>query len=298
MSIVVNTPGGNIGRELTTLLLADKQKVTIITRNPEKVADLVKKGAKLVKGSIDDTKTLDEALKGANALYWLTPPISRPDHSKWAAQTAKLAAEAVKKHKIDRVVVQSSVGAQNGPGAGPVGALLAVEKAFEGACKNVTHLRAGFFMENLFHNLSTIASDGVMYATFPENVAIPMVATRDIAAKAKVLLTDTKWKGHQCLGVHGPKDLSYADIAAELTKTLGKKVRYMEISIDQAKKAMLQMGMPDFAATAMCELYKASREGKLNAAEPRTKDTTTTTTLKMWAEKVMKPALKKAEAAA
>ena len=65
MSIVINTPNGNIGRPLVQKLLASGRTVTIIARNPETVSDLVKQGAKLVQGSIEDKATLDAALEGA-----------------------------------------------------------------------------------------------------------------------------------------------------------------------------------------------------------------------------------------
>ncbi len=120
----------------------------IISRHPEKVTDQVRRGARLVEGSIDDPGVLDRALHTADALYWANPGTLRPDYDAWSARTAQIAADAVKRNEVKRVAVLSSWGAQHGPGAGPVGVLLAVETAFRAAAPNVTILRSALFMED------------------------------------------------------------------------------------------------------------------------------------------------------
>ena len=69
MKIVVNSPAGNIGRVVTEQLLQAAEDVVIISRNPDKVAPLVERGARLVRGSIDNVQVLDHALEGAEAMF-------------------------------------------------------------------------------------------------------------------------------------------------------------------------------------------------------------------------------------
>ncbi|RKG92215.1 NAD-dependent epimerase/dehydratase family protein [Corallococcus sp. CA053C] len=289
MSIVINTPNGNIGRPLVQKLLASGRKVTIISRNPEKVSDLVKQGAKLVQGSIEDKATLDAALEGAEALFWLSPPPTRPDFVTWAANVAQQAAASVKAHGVKRVVVLSSVGAQNGPGTGPVSALKPVEEAFKAVSPNVTSLRAGFFMENFLRDVQALAKAGHIYnATAPEKT-FPMVAVADIATKAAEVLTDASWTGHRNLGVHGPQDLTYPEAAAILTQALGRPVKYMQVGLEDLRGSMKGMGLPAWMADAFTEMYGAIKEGRMDPAEPRSKETTTPTTLAQFAATVLKP---------
>ena len=81
MKIVVNTPAGNIGRSAVDQLLLAKEDVTIISRHPRKVTDLIERGAKLEEGSIDDPGVLTRAFRGADALFWLTPfAADQPDY--------------------------------------------------------------------------------------------------------------------------------------------------------------------------------------------------------------------------
>ncbi|MBZ4372450.1 NmrA family NAD(P)-binding protein [Corallococcus sp. AS-1-6] len=296
MSIVINTPNGNIGRPLVEKLLKAGRKVTLISRTPEKVADLVKQGARLVQGSIDEQATLDAALAGAEALFWLSPPAIRPDFHDWAKANGQRAAERVKAHGVKRVVMLSSVGAQSGAGTGPVSAMKSIEEAFQAAAPDVVSLRAGFFMENLLRDVPGLAKAGALYSSNPETQPFPMVATADIAAKAAEFLLDPSWTGHRYVGVHGPKDLTYPEVASILTQVLGQPVKYVRVGLDDLRKGMLGAGMPAFAADTFVEMYGAIQDGRMASAEPRSKETTTPTTLAEFASTVLKPAVERARA--
>ncbi|MDY7227833.1 NmrA family NAD(P)-binding protein [Hyalangium rubrum] len=296
MSIVINTPNGNIGRSLAEKLLAAGKKLTLISRNPDKVADLAKRGARVVEGSIDDKAVLERALAGAEALFWLTPPAARPDYHTWAIGAARTAAEVVKAQKVARVVVLSSIGAQSGPGTGPVGAMRDVEEAFKAATPHFTSLRAGFFMENLLRNTDTIAKAGAIFMAMTANKRFPLVSTSDIGAKAAEVLLDPKWTGHRNLGVHGPADFTQLEVAEILSQELGRPVRYNEVTVEQARQGMLGAGMPAFLVDIFAEMYAAIPSGRMDPAEPRSPETTTPTTLAQFAREVIKPAVARASA--
>ncbi|MBL9006063.1 MAG: NAD(P)H-binding protein [Myxococcales bacterium] len=290
MSIVINTPNGNIGRALAEQLLNTGETLTVISRTADKVAPLIERGARLVQGSIDDAATLDQALHGARALFWLTPPVGRPDFKVWATAAGAAAAAAAEKHGVKTVVMVSSVGAQTGDGTGPVSILRSVENEFQAHVPNFVALRAGFFMENLLMNLQSIGS-GTIYMPIPADVPAPMVATRDIAMMAASYLLCDGWRGHHIVGVHGPKDLTQNQVVAELSRVLGKTVRYQQVPVEAAKQAMLGFGMPEFAVNIFGEMYQAIVDGRMRSAEPRTPQTTTTTTLREFIATVIKPAL-------
>jgi uncharacterized protein YbjT (DUF2867 family) len=292
MSIVINTPSGNIGRAIAEQLLEAGESVTVISRNPDKVADLVERGARLVEGSIDDAAVLDAALAGADSLFWLTPPPSRPDYFEWAAAAAQSAADAAVRHGA-RAVVLSSVGAQSGPGTGPVAAVSRAEDIFRAALDDVAALRPGFFMENLLRDVGTIATMGAIYSPIPADKSQPMVATADIAAVAADTLADRSWSGHRVVGIHGPADLSNNEIAAALSEALGRDVAYVEVTVDAAREAMAQMNMPQFLIDIYAEMYEAIRDGRMDSSEPRTPETTTPTTLAAFAREVIAPAVAK-----
>jgi hypothetical protein len=71
-------------------------------------------------------------------------------------------------------------------------------------------------------------------------------------------------------------------------------VRYVAVTLEQARQGMLQAGFPDFAADAYTAMYRGVIEGTMDPAEPRTPDTTTPTTLAEFAREELKPAVEKA----
>lgn len=293
MSVVINTPNGNIGRTLANVLLEAGQGVTLISRDVNKVEGLIARGAKAVPGSMDDHEVLRQSLEGASAIFWVTPPPARPDHHEWAVGTAQVAAELARRAGVKYAVVLSSVGAQNGPGSGPVGSLLDIELAFQRKIPNVAILRAGFFMENVLRDLGGILS-GTVYSAIPAGRAFPMVATRDIAYKAASFLLSRNWQGHRIVGVHGPRDLTQVEVYAQLSKLLGREIKYVEVPLQAAQQAMASFGLPDFLVSTFSQMYGAVAEGRLDSAEPRTPETTTHTTFATFARKVLVPAIQAA----
>jgi len=73
MQITVTTPTGHIGSKLANILLNRKSDVTLIARDPEKVKDLASRGAKVIAGEHADPAVVEQAVRGADGLFWLTP---------------------------------------------------------------------------------------------------------------------------------------------------------------------------------------------------------------------------------
>jgi uncharacterized protein YbjT (DUF2867 family) len=291
MSIVINTPTSNIGRALAVRLLDAGEDITVLSRDKKKIDELVLRGARVIEGSFEEQALLDEALKGAESLFWLTPPPARPDYYDWAVRCAKQAAHTAKKAGVHRAVVLSSAGAHSGPGTGPVGPAREMENAFEAALPAVVSLRPGIFMENFLQSRDMIAKAGQIFLPIPGGKRWPLVATADIADKAAAWLLDRSWTGHHRVGVHGPKDLSAEEATAIISAELGKPVKCVEASPEQARGAMSSMGMPDFLVDIILEMYGAYRDGRMDPAEPRTPDTTTPTTLAEFARTKLVPAI-------
>lgn len=295
MKIVINTPAGNIGRVVANQLLDAKHEVTVISRHPENCVQLVARGARLVEGSIDVPAVLDSAFAGARALFWVTPfAFDQPDYVNWARQLARTAADAARRHGLQKVVLISSVGAQHEHGVGPIVCCKPTESAFAEAVPNVCSLRAGSFMENFLAHVPTIAAQGAIYTPHPTDSPMPMVATLDIATKAVQVLLDMSWRGFQIKGVHGPEHISHATAARIIGEAIGRPVRHVEVSPEDARQAMIGHGMPPFVADLLADMYQGCREGRMVPAEPRSPETTTPTTLRQFAAEVLRPAVQAA----
>ena len=291
MSIVINTPTSNIGRALSARLLDAGERITVLSRDKKKVEELRRRGAQVIEGSFEDPAILAEALEGAESLFWLTPPPARPDYHDWAVKCATQAATAAQKTGTRRAVVISSMGAHTGPGTGAVGPAREIENAFEAKLPAVVSLRPGIFMENFLLSAGMIAKAGQIFVPIQPGKKWPLVATADIAAKAACWLFDRGWTGHYRVGVHGPQDLSTDEAAEVISTAVGKSVKCIDATLDQARGSLTNMGMPDFVVDLIIEQYIAFRDGRLDPAEPRTPDTTTPTTLAEFAQTTLVPVI-------
>ncbi len=290
MSIVITTATGHIGSELTRRLLEAGEKPTLIVRDPGKVAAATARGAKVAQGSLEDEAFVLEATKGATALFWLTPPkMDAPAFREYQRRLGAIAAKAVATNKIPRVVNLSSVGAQLPSGVGPVSGLHEVEEAIDRVAGNVTHLRAGDFMENILNFVGSIKSAGAFFLPVPAGVKLPMVATRDIAEVAARVLLDASWSGRRAVTVYGPEELSHAEVAAVLGEVLGRPIGFTQVTPDQARQAMLGMGFTADLVREFLELYDAFSTGRILQGLPAKPDLRGTTTFREFAATVIKP---------
>lgn len=291
MSIVITTPTGHIGAELTRRLLDAGQHVTLLARNPEKVAWAADRGATVKAGNLDDSDFLVEATKGAQTLFWLTPPNpAAPSFRAYQRQLGLNAARAVRKNGISRVVNLSSVGAHLGQSAGPVNGLYDVELALDAVTCNVTHLRPGAFYENTLWSLDTIKNAGAIFLPVDPNAKIPMIATADIAQAAAETVLDTSWSGKRQVHLAGPADLSYNEVAASISRALERPVNFVQVTPDAARQGMLAAGLPAGMVENYLELYAAFSSGLVNSGITDSNLKRYTTTFDTFARTVLRGA--------
>lgn len=296
--IVVTAPTGNIGRPLSQALLEAGEKLTVIARNPQKVAALASRGAQVIQGSHDDKELVRRATEGAEALFWLTPPnMQAMDLRAEYARFGEAAAGAIAANRIPYVVHLSSVGAELSEGTGPVLGLHDNEARLGEASTNLIQLRPAYFMENTLAQIGAILQAGSLFTTFPQGLRFPMIATRDIAERAAALLRDRTFTGHQVVELQGASDTGYDEVAAVLSEVLGRKIGHVTIGEDQLRESLTGMGLSAAVADGLLELSRGIAEGRLRFHEPRSAKNTTGTTYRRFAEMTFKPAFAAAQAA-
>lgn len=292
--IIVTTPNGRIGSHVLRQLLEDGETVRVISHTPDKLPASVREKCEVIIGSIDDAETLKRGFDGAESVFWCIPQSSEgnrwDDAHAYHNRFANAAAAALTGSGI-RVVAISAGRHGYDDNGGLVSAFTAVEETLNATGVPVWHLRLAFLMENLFGALPTLANPGAVFFNGPGDLPLPMVCTADAATKAVHYLTDRSWDDQGFTAVHGPAHVSFDEMAATLSDVLGKPIRYVQI-LDAALIAnLVAAGLPEGFAAAYAQLLTPEA---LNAydIEPRTPETTTTTTLKEWAQTSLLPAFK------
>ncbi len=301
MKIAVTTPSGHVGRAVVGYLLdlGPTIQLKLLCRRPEKLRGFVERGAEIAVGSQDDVDYMLRATGDVDALFWATPPgYGSDDVRAFQNRLATAACTAIRANEIPRVVNLSSIGAHLSSGVGPINGLYDAEHRFDDVAANVTHLRPGFFFENLLWQLDSIRKWGRISLPISGTQRYPMIATRDIGRVAATRLADSKWTGHWVRELHGPADLSLPEVAGILSKVLGRKIVYVRNDRQEMRTMLLESAMSENATDLMLEMYDAVETGKLRTIQPRTPETTTSTTLEEFARDVMLPLIAQPASAA
>ena len=208
-------------------------------------------------------------------------------------------AQAVRASGLKRAVHLSSIGADQPAGTGPVVSLHHQEarlNAIEGL--TVAHLRPAYFMENLLANVGMIQHMGITGSAMRPDLQFPMVATKDIAAKAAELLGGAgDFENHSVHYLLGPRNYSQQEATAAIAQAIGRpELPYVPFSYDDAKKGMMQAGLSASMADLYDEMTRNMNEEQVMVHEARTAASTTPTTLEEFAQTVFAPAFKGATA--
>ena len=291
MKIAVTTPTGHIGSKLANILLDRKSDVTLIARHPEKVKDLASRGAKVIAGEHGDPAVVEQAVRGADALFWLTPAeMTSHDPLGTARRMAEAGASVIRKHPDLHVVQLSSAGAFLPSGTGPIVGHYETEEKFRAAGKNIVSLRPNEFMENVFFSLPTIVAQGAIYTTLPGSVKAPIIATQDIAEVAAEFLLKPI-DGHHVVDIVGPQEISLDEWARIAGQAIGKQIRVVTIPGDKLKAAMSQSGMSPEMAALLVEMEEAIPKIQQFKGEQKR---TGKVTFSQFAREVFAPAYKRA----
>ncbi|WP_344620712.1 NAD(P)H-binding protein [Dactylosporangium salmoneum] len=129
----------------------------------------------------------------------------------------------------------------------------------------VAHVRPTVFLENpLFRILAlgTIRRDGTIRLPFGSERTSP-VAAEDVAAVVAALLTEGRKP--DVYELTGRRAQRMDEMAAELTKTLGRPVRYVDVAYDEWVRHDLEpLGLPAHVEQHVATMARLHAEGRYN----------------------------------
>ena len=135
------------------------------------------------------------------------------------------------------------------------------EQALQECGADWTVLRCSFFSQNFSENffLDPILAGEV--ALPASTVAEPFVDAEDIADAAVAALTQRGHSG-QIYELTGPRALTFADAIADIARATGRDIRYISITPEQYRAALVEAKVPDVVVDLVLYLFGTVLDGR------------------------------------
>jgi uncharacterized protein YbjT (DUF2867 family) len=284
---------GKTGHRLCRILLEAGEQVRALGRNPMKLAALRAAGAECCTVEITDVAGLVEAFRGMTCAFVLAPTGPAVEdvfalHDRIGASFAK----AIEAAGVPHVVMMSACGVHRPDDDNPMPGLRAIEArlaAIPGV--NLALLRPGFFMENFYACFADIRRVGVLGFVIAPDIALPMIATRDIADVAARLMLERSFRGTSAYELLGPRDYTMTEATAALAASIRMPtLRYRQQNDEEARQFLRGLGYVARRSAYLLNIFRAFEAGLLDPEHPRDAASTTPTTIEAFAANEFGPA--------
>jgi uncharacterized protein YbjT (DUF2867 family) len=232
--------------------------VTIVTRNAAGNAQWTARGAQIAVADVSDSDALRGIFRKGRRGFVLNPPapVSTDTEVEESRTVASIVA-ALDGSGLEKVVAESTYGAQPGQRRGDLNILYALEQALASQPIPFGIVRAAYYFSNWDAALADARNDGVLHTMYPPDFKLPMVAPEDLGRFGAHLLASPIGR----VGTHyveGPERYSSADVAAAFSDVLGKPVRVVTTPRAQWEQAFREQGFSEAAAGSYARMTAAT----------------------------------------
>jgi uncharacterized protein YbjT (DUF2867 family) len=255
--ILVTGANGLTGREIVRKLSAKDVSVRVLVRNIAKAKSLsfdTLPNVTIYEGDMSKSETLAQSLRGADKAIL----ISSSDSEMESVQSNFI--EAAKKFNLNHIVKLSGIIADVNSPFRYARMHAEIERRLENSGISFTHLRAGEFMQSYFRQIPFILKQNSLFLPMGDQ-KIASIDVLDVAEVAVKILTGSGHKGN-VYPITGTDALTMDEVAEKFSTVLGRKINYINITPEDANKARLAAGMPQYNVDALDELFAERRKGK------------------------------------
>ena len=250
--MILVTTAGKVGSETARLLRERDVPVRVLARDPAKatVRALAEAGAEIATGDLGVPASIDEAMSGVSGVVLVSPAVPAQELNVVVSAARAGAGHVVKatsKAPADSPIARRRWQAE-------------IEAAL--AASGIPHslLRSNAYMQNVLALAPAIATT----STFGSSAGTGrsgLVDARDVAAVAAEIITSPAAHAGKTYWLTGPELVSNYDVAAVLSKLLGRTITYRELTFEQNKDAMIRAGVPEQIAEMNARASSLTAEG-------------------------------------
>ena len=256
--MILVTTAGKVGSEAVRLLRERDVPVRVLARDPAKVTALADAGAEVAEGDLDVPASIDDAMAGVSAVVLVSPAVPAQELS-----VVRSAARAGAGHVIKATSMASA--------DSPIARRRWQAEIEAGlAASGIPHtlLRSNAYMQNVLALAPAIAKTSTFGSAAGEGRS-GLVDARDVAAVAAEIADAPTGQAGKTYWLTGPELVSNYDVAAVLSKLLGRTITYRELTFEENKDAMIRAGVPAQIAEMNAQAFSLTADGD---AEWVTKD--------------------------
>jgi len=244
---------GKIGKELLVFLSQANVPTIAVTRDKNKVPVLP--NIEWVEADMNNRETLTQTMTNSKAVFLAT------NVNQKFVQEQNNVIEIAKHCNVKHIVKLSSPGADKNSQnfiARPNGE---VEDFLKLSGVDFTIIQPNSFMQNWFGYFSeTIQKERKIFEATGQGKK-PFIDTRDIAEIAYKVLTNPVEHLNKTYLLTGGVAISYGQVAEAISKAIGEKVDYVQMTSDQARQRMTEKGMPPMMINTFLAIAEGQRNG-------------------------------------
>ena len=248
--MILITTEGKVGSEAARLLTQRDELVRTLVRDPEKATALRQLGVDVAVGDLDDSASIDAAMQGVTSVVLVSPAVP--------AQELNVIGSAARAG-VGHVVKITSKASPDSPIARQRGQA-EIEAGLIASGLNYTLLRNNFYMQNFLMLAPTIAQTN-SFGSSAGPGQVGLIDTRDVGAVAAEIAAAPAGHVGRTYLLTGPQLLSYADVAATLSKVLGRPIGFHERTPEQDAQEMIGAGVPAAIAEMNAHAVSLIAEG-------------------------------------
>jgi uncharacterized protein YbjT (DUF2867 family) len=247
---------GHVGSAAATALLEAGQPVTAVLHDPAKTAEWEARAAKTAVVDVRDSDALREVFKTGRRAFLLNPNADiATDTDQEEHATVRGIVMALDESGLDKVVAESTLGAQPGERCGDLNVLYDFEQALAAQPIPAAVQRAAYYFSNWDMQLEE-AKSGILTTMLPADLKIPMVAPEDLGRAAARRLMEPSNDQH-ISEVEGPERYSARDVAEAFAEALARPVEVVVTPRDQWVEAYRKRGFSEAAAQSYARMTAA-----------------------------------------
>lgn len=202
-----------------------------------------------VVGDMRAGAVLEQALRGARAVYHICPNIS-PDE----VAIGRAMITAARTAGVERIVYHSVLHPQSEAMPHHWQKLRVEEALFESGLGH-TILQPSTYMQNVLAGWRVIVKDGVYAVPYPVETRLSLVDLDDVAEAARVVLTEPGHIG-ATYELAGPEALTQTEVAASLSRGLGRPVRAELIAVEAWVDRAQAAGMSAYQVETLVKMFR------------------------------------------